>query len=162
MGLEDSIESIISTVNACIGHERKEGGLLEHVKTVVEVYNNEYGVEEPAIWIVQHPITVNSKDNLSQELTLIFTIEFACVEWDSNPLIAEKKSRQLSYRVAQSIKNNYRRIQYELVEDRIIENVKFNTLYPVGEMDVEGMTDKTPVSGIILDFEFTVDWPNYC
>ncbi|WP_406532509.1 hypothetical protein [Methanobrevibacter sp.] len=162
--LEDMIEKVLEIVEDCLMHEKEtENGLLNHVKTIISVYNNEYGIDEPAIWIVQHPVTGSSNDNLSQELTLNYTIEFACVEYDKDPKIAEKKARQLAAKVAQSIKNNYRTIQYNKFQDRIIENVKFNTLHPVGDgIDVEGKTLKVPVAGIVLDFEFTIDWVNSC
>ena len=60
----------------CLNHEKKSPeGILNHVKTIIPIYNNEYGIEEPAIWIVQHPITVNGDENLSQILELKSTIE---------------------------------------------------------------------------------------
>ncbi|MBR3140451.1 MAG: hypothetical protein IKF11_06255, partial [Methanobrevibacter sp.] len=116
----------------------------------------------PAIWIIQHPVTENGAENISQELSLKSTMEFVCVEYDKDPKIAEKKARELAGKVALAIKNNYRRIQYAKFEDRLIENVKFNTLRPVGEIAVEGKVESLPVAGIILDFEFTIDWINYC
>lgn len=161
--LDEMVENVLEIIEDCLIHEKETpNGLLNHVKTIISVYNNEYGIDEPAIWIVQHPITRNNDDNLSQTLILNSTIEFVCVEWDKDPKIAEKKARNLATKVAQSIKNNYRKIQYDKFNDRIIENVKFNTLHPVGEIEVEGKTQKTPVAGIILDFEFTIDWINYC
>lgn len=161
--LDETIENILEVVEDCLNHEKKSPeGILNHVKTIIPIYNNEYGIEEPAIWIVQHPITVNGDENLSQILELKSTIEFACVEYDPDPKIAEQKARRLASNVALAIKNNYRRIQYDKFEDRIIENVKFNTLYPVGEIPVEGKMEKIPVAGIVLDFEFNVDWVNYC
>ena len=160
--LDNMIENILEIIEDCLYYEKDTPeGLLNHVKTIISVYNNEYGIEEPAIWMVQHPITLEKQENVS-EIILISTIEFACVEWDKNPKIAEKKARQLATNVALSIKKNYRRLQYNKFNDRIIEGVKFNTLYPVGEMPVEGKTDKTPVAGIVLDFEFTVDWIDNC
>lgn len=161
--LDEIVENILEIVEDCLNYEKESPeGLLNHVKTIIPTYNNEYGIEEPAIWIVEHPITRKSNDNLSQELTLISTMEFVCVEWDKDPKIAEKKARKLASTVALSIKRNYRRIQYEKFNDRLIVNVLFNTLHPVGEIDVEGKTKKTPVAGIVLDFEFDVDWENYC
>ena len=163
MELDVAIEAILEIVEDCLNYEKtKENGLLNHVKTIIPIYNNEYGIEEPAIWIVQHPVTAASDDNLSQELTLKSTIEFVCVEYDPDPEIAEKKARQLASKVGLAIKSNYRKIQYNKFQDRLIENVKFNAIHPVGELDVEGKTEKTPVAGIILDFEFTIDWTNYC
>lgn len=162
--LDKMVENVLEIIEDCLKHEQTiEDGLLNHVKTIISVYNNEYGIEEPAIWIVQHPITRNSNDNLSQELILNSSVEFVCVEWDSDPKIAERKARELVTKVALAIKKNYRKIQYEKFNDRIIENVKFNRLHPVGEgVNVEGKLQKIPIAGIVLDFEFTIDWTNYC
>lgn len=161
--LDEMIDNVLEIVEACLNYEKETPeGLLNHVKTIISVYNNEYGIIEPAIWMVQHPITLERQETVD-EIILNSTIEFACVEWDKDPKIAEKKSRDLATKVALSIKNNYRKIQFDKFNDRIIEKVKFNTLYPVGEgLDVEGKTQKTPVSGIVLDFEFTVDWIDQC
>ena len=162
MNIDERIENILEIVQDCIEHERQENGLLEKVNDVILVYNNEYGVDTPGIWIVQHPVTAASDDNLSQELTLNFTIEFVCIEYDPDPETAEKLARKLAEKVAISIKKNYRRLQYEKFEDRIIHNVKFNSLLPVGEINVEKKRDKIPVTGLILDFLFDVEWGNYC
>lgn len=162
MNIDERIENILEIVQDCIEHERQENGLLEKVNDVILVYNNEYGVDTPGIWIVQHPVTAASDENLSQELTLKFTIEFVCIEYDPDPETAEKLARKLAEKVAISIKKNYRRLQYEKFEDRIIHNVKFNSLLPVGEINVENKRDKIPVTGLILDFLFDVDWENDC
>lgn len=161
--LDEMIENILEIVEDCIILEKESSeGILNHVKTVIQVYNNEYGIEEPAIWMVQHPLTLETQENI-EEIILNFPIEFACVEYDPEPKIAEKKARKLASKVALAIKKNYRRIQYDKFEDRIIENVKFNTLYPVGlDIPVEGKQEKVPVAGIVLDFEFTVDWIDQC
>ena len=160
--LDEMIENILEIVEDCINHEKESSeGILNHVKTVITVYNNEDGIEEPAIWMVQHPITLETQENI-EEIILNFPIEFACVEYDPEPKIAEKKARKLASKVALAIKKNYRKIQYQKFEDRIIEQIKFNTLYSVGELPVEGKQEKVPVAGIVLDFEFTVDWIDQC
>ncbi|MBQ6345008.1 MAG: hypothetical protein IJI96_02735 [Methanobrevibacter sp.] len=162
MNIGERIENILEIVQDCLEHERQENGLLENVKDIITVYNNEYGVDTPGIWIVQHPVTADSDDNLSQELTLKSTIEFVCIEYDPDPETAEKLARNLAEKVAISIKKNYRRLQYEKFNDRIIHNVKFNSLLPVGEINVENKREKIPVTGLILEFLFDVDWENYC
>lgn len=162
MNIDECIENILEIVQDCIAYERQENGLLENVNDVITLYNNEYGVDAPGIWIVQHPVTPDSEDNLSQELTLKFTIEFVCIEYDPEPETAERLARNLAGKVAIAIKKNYRRLQYEKFNDRIIHNVKFNSLLPVGEINVENKRDKIPVTGLILDFLFDVDWENYC
>lgn len=162
MNLGEITENILEIVQDCLEHERQENGLLENVKDIITVYNNEYGVDTPGIWIVEHPITPDSEDNLSQELTLKSTIEFVCIEYDPDPETAEKLAKNLAGNVAISIKKNYRRLQYEKYNDRIIHNVKFNSLLPVGEINVENKREKIPVTGLILEFLFDVDWENYC
>ena len=162
MNIGERIENILEIIQDCLEYERQENGLLENVKDIITVYNNEYGVETPAIWIVQHPITPNSDENLSQELELKFTIEFVCIEYGNTPETAEKLARNLAENVAITIKKNYRKLQYEKFEDRIIHNVKFNSILPVGEINVENKRDKVPVTGLILEFLFDVDWENYC
>ncbi len=162
MNIYERIDNIFEIVQDCIEHERQENGLLENVNDVITIYNNEYGVDTPGIWIIQHPITAASDDNLSQELTLKYTIEFVCIEYDPDPETAEKLAKKLAGNVAITIKKNYRRLQYEKFEDRIIHNVKFNSLLPVGEINVEKKRDKIPVTGLILDFLFDVDWENDC
>lgn len=162
MNIYERIDNVFEIVQDCIEHERQEKGLLENVNDVITIYNNEYGVDTPGIWIVQHPITAASDDNLSQELTLKYTIEFVCIEYDPDPETAEKLAKKLAGNVAITIKKNYRRLQYEKFEDRIIHNVKFNSLLPVGEINVENKRDKIPVTGLILDFLFDGDWENDC
>lgn len=163
MNIDERIENILEIVNDCLEHERQENGFLENVKDIIKVYNNEFGVETPGIWIVQHPITADGDENLSQELTLKFPIEFVCIEYDPDPETAEKLARKLAGKVAITIKKNYRRIQYEKFEDRIIHNVKFHSLLPVGDgINVENKREKVPVAGLILEFLFDVDWENYC
>lgn len=162
MNIGERIENILEIVQDCLEYERQENGLLEKVNDIIILYNNEYGVDTPGIWIVQHPVTAASDDNLSQELTLKSTIEFVCIEYDPDPETAEKLARNLAETVAITIKKNYRRIQYEKFQNRIIHNVKFNSLLPVGEINVENKREKIPVTGLILDFLFDVDWENYC
>lgn len=162
MNMGERIENIIEIVQDCLEHERCENGLLENVSDIINVYNNEYGVDTPGIWIVQHPITPESNENLSQELTLKFPIEFVCIEYDPDPETAEKLARNLAGNVAITIKKNYRRLQYEKFGDRIIHNVKFHSLSLAGELNVENKREKIPVTGLILEFLFDVDWENYC
>ena len=158
MNLTEKIEAILEIVEDCLKHEKENPeGILRHVRTIIPIYNNEYGIEEPAIWIVQHPITRDENENISQVLKLKSTIEFVCVEWDPDPKIAERKARQLAANVDTAIRTNFRRIQFDKFHERVILNVEFNTLYPVGEIPVEGKTEKTPVSGIVLDFTFNVN-----
>ena len=69
-------------------------------EVVVNYVSGEDGIEEPAIWIVQHPTIAEEKVNLSQKLRLRSPFEFVCIEYDNDPEIAEIKSQNLATRCA--------------------------------------------------------------
>ena len=43
-----------------------------------------------------------------------------------------------------------------------IRKIEFNTYRPVGEISVQGKSEKVPVTGIILNVIHDVDWMNCC
>lgn len=156
------LESICEIVKHCVRSENTSGGLLEDVEEIITVYNNEDGIEEPAIWIVQHPTIAEEKVNLSQKLRLRSPFEFVAIEYDNDPEIAEIKSQNLATRTALSVLKNYRSAANELGYQQTIAKLEFNTFRPVGEIQVIGKAEKVPVSGIILDVVHYVDWNNCC
>lgn len=156
------LESITETIKECITIENSSGGLLEDVESIVKVYNNEEGVDEPCVWIVQHPTLAEDKVDLSQNLILRSPFEFVCIEYDEDPEEAERKSQNLATRCAISVLKNYKTVQSSLGYPRTIRKIEFNTYRPVGEISVVGKSDKVPVSGIILDVVHVVNWMNCC
>ena len=156
------LESITETIKECIKRENTAGGLLEDVEDIITVYNNEEGVEEPAVWMVQHPTTPTNNVDLRQQLTLDSPFEFVCIEYDSDPEEAEKKSQNLATRVVLSVLKNYQSVQTDLGYTRTIRKIEFNTYRPVGEISVVGKSDKVPVTGIILDVIHDINWMNCC
>ena len=156
------LESITKTIKTCILNENTSGGLLEDVEDIITVYNNEDGVEEPAVWMVQHPTTAIKNVDLRQQLTLESPFEFVCIEYDEDPEKAEEKSQNLATRVALSVLKNYQSVQSELGYTRTITKIEFNTYRPVGEISVIGKSEKVPVTGIILNVIHVVNWMNCC
>lgn len=156
------LESITKTIKTCITNENASGGLLEDVEDIITVYNNEDGVEEPAVWMVQHPTTAVKNVDLRQQLTLESPFEFVCIEYDEDPEKAEEKSQNLATRVALSVLKNYQSVQSELGYTRTISKIEFNTYRPVGEISVVGKSEKVPVTGIILNVIHVVNWMNCC
>lgn len=132
------------------------------MEEVISVFNNEYGVETPGIWIIQHPITPLEEVNLGKLLKITSTIEFVCIEYDPSPEIAEKLARQLAGNVVLTIKNNYLQVQKDKFHERVISKVKFHSLMPVGEMDVQNKLEKVPVTSVVLEFESQVNWNPCC
>lgn len=156
------LEAITETIKCCIKCENVENGLLSDVEEIITVYNNEDGIEEPAVWIVQHPTIADEKVDLSQKLKLVSTFEFVCIEYDNDAETAERKSQNLATRVALSVLKNYKTMQTRLGYGRTISRIEFNTFRPVGEIQVVGKAEKVPVSGIVLDVIHYVDWNNCC
>ena len=156
------LESVTKTIKQCLECENAPYGLLEDVEDIITVYNNEEGVEEPAVWMVQHPTIARDRVDLRQQLTLVSPFEFVCIEYDRDPEKAEEKSQNLATRVALSVLKNYQTIQQSLGYPRTIITVEFNTYRPVGEIAVQGKGEKVPVTGIILDVVHVVNWMNCC
>lgn len=156
------LEEITETVKECIRSENVSGGLLEDVEDIITVYNNEDGVEEPAVWMVQHPTVAVKNVDLSQKLILESPFEFVCIEYDEDPEEAERKSQNLATRVALSVLKNYRTMQSRIGNKPTIRKIEFNTYRPVGEISVQGKSEKVPVTGIILNVIHDVDWMNCC
>ena len=156
------LESITKTIKNCLQIENVPGGLLEDVEDIITVYNNEDGVDEPAVWMVQHPTTARDRVDLRQQLTLISPFEFVCIEYNHDTEVAEERSQNLATRVALSVLKNYQHVQTDLGYDRTITKIEFNTYRPVGEISVQGKSEKVPVTGIILDVVHVVNWMNCC
>lgn len=162
LNLITGLESITKTIKQCILAENVEDGLLSDVEDIITVYNNEDGVEEPAIWMVQHPTYARDKVDLRHQLTLVSPFEFVCIEYDPDPEKAEEKSQNLATRTAISVLKNYQTVQTNLGCPRTIRAIEFNTYRPVGEISVQGKSEKVPVTGIILDVVHDVNWMNCC
>lgn len=89
-------------------------------------------------------------------------MEFVCIEYDPTPEIAEKLARNLAGNIVLAIKKNFLHIQKDKFNERVILNVKFNSLLPVGEMNVQNKREKVPVTSVILEFESQVNWKPCC
>ena len=129
---------------------------------MISVFNNEYGVDAPGIWVVQHPVTPIEEVDIGKILKIKSTIEFVCIEYDPSPETAEKLARNLAGNIVLAIKKNYLHVQKDKFNERVISKVKLNSLLPVGEMAVQNKRDKVPVTSVILEFESQVNWKPCC
>ena len=123
-------------IKKCINQEITPEGLLRCVTTFVPSYRMEEELEEPLIWLFEHETTVadGKSGRLSRKLLLTTPYEF----------IGKNISR--------------------LNEDNnvILENLKFDALYPVGTVQVAGKSNKAPATSIRLNVEYYVDWAMCC
>ena len=163
LNLTESLDTLGRLMKECITCENTAGGILEDVESIISIVLNEYGVDEPCVWIVQHPtITApGAKATISNTLKLQTSFEFVCVEYDSDPEVAQQKGQNLATRVLASVEKNWRRIQKEY-NAPVISSIHFNTFLPVGEISIEGKMEKVPATSIVIDVIHTISWMNCC
>ena len=150
-------EKINTIINKCITDEMTQDGLLSDVETFINTYYNEGQVEEPVIWITQHPTTVERNPDISKTALLKTPFEFDCGVYEVELEDANTASQNLCNRVILSILKNWQRCQSE--EDvRMIRNITLDTYSPMGYVNVEGKSDKVPITGVILNIYHIINW----
>ena len=156
-------EKINEIMHTCISNEIKADGLLSDVETLVNTYYDEGQVEEPVVWITQHPTTADRQADISQTMTLITPFEFDCGVYNPDLDIADLESQNLTGRVILSILRNWQRIQSEILPgQRMITNITLDTYSPVGYVDVTGKSDRVPVTGVVLNVHHIINWKMCC
>ena len=152
-------EKINTIINKCITDEMTQDGLLSDVETFVNTYYNEGQVEEPVIWITQHPTTVERNPDISKTALLKTPFEFDCGVYETEIEDANTASQNLTNRVIISILKNWQTIQAtELPGNRMIRNIELDTYSPMGYVNVEGKSDKVPITGVILNIYHIINW----
>ena len=156
-------EKINQIINCCITNEMSNGGLLEDVETFVNTYYNEGQVEEPVIWVTQHPTTAERQADISQTMELITPFEFDCGVYAPDIEDANMDSQNLANRVILSILRNWQTVQAQVIPgQRMIKNITLETYMPMGYVTVEGKSDKVPVTGVVLNVHHIVNWTLCC
>ena len=165
MNILTGLEAVRQIMQDCILLENTEDGILSDVKQVITTANNENGVDEPCIWINQHPTIVapNSKTSLSNHILLMTPFEFVCIEYDPDPEISEQKGQNLASRVVLAITKNYQKImKNQYPGERVIQNIDFYMFYPVGEVSIMGKSEKVPATSVTLNIFHRISWLNCC
>ena len=162
VNIVDGFENINLIMKQCIQNEMESGGLLEDVETFIPIYHNEAGVEEPCIWMTQHPTTVDKGADISDTLHLKTPFEFDCVVYESDLEDAELAGQNLANRVILSIVRNWLTAQSEVLGKRIIRRIELETYYPVGQVAIQGKSDHVPATGVILNVIHVVNWKQCC
>ena len=155
-------EKINAIINQCITREI-EDGVLSDVETFINTYYNEGQVDEPVIWITQHPTTVEKNADISKTLLLKTPFEFDCGVYEKEIEDANTSSQNLCNRVILSILKNWQTIQSEEIPNqRMIRNITLETYSPMGYVPVTGKTDKVPITGVILNVYHVINWQQCC
>lgn len=156
-------ETLYNVMIGCLEAENVTDGLLEDVLDIVNMYYSEASVDEPCIWVTQHPTTPIRQADISQTMELQTPFEFDCAVYDNDLDDANVQSQNLANRVVLAVLNNWQTIQSELLPgQRMIKNITFNTYSPVGYVNVKGKSDRVPVTGVILNVHHIINWKMYC
>ncbi len=156
-------EKINVIINKCITNEMKPDGLLADVETFINTYYNEGQVDEPVVWITQHPSTVEKNADISKTAYLKTPFEFDCGVYEVDLEDANTASQNLCNRVILSILKNWQTIQNEeLPGQRMIRNITLETYSPMGYVPVTGKSDKVPITGVILNVYHIINWQQCC
>jgi hypothetical protein len=156
-------EKINEIIHTCITMEITDGGLLSDVESFVNTYYDEGSVDEPVVWVTQHPTNADRQADISQTMTLITPFEFDCGIYDVDLDTADMESQNLAGRVILSILRNWQTVQSEILPgQRMITNITLETYSPVGYVDVKGKSDKVPVTGVVLNVHHIINWKMCC
>ncbi len=159
VGIVTGMEKVYTIITQCLEVENVEDGLLEDVETIINSYYNEAHLEEPIIWVTQHPMTANRQADLSQTMNLVIPFEFDCGVYEEDLEESNLASQNLANRVIMSILNNWHTIQsQEIPNHRVITNITLQTYSPVGYVNVTNKSDKVAVTGVILNVHITLNW----
>ena len=159
VNIKTGFEKLDQIMNECITREITQGGLLDDVETFVNTYYEEGEVDEPVIWMTQHPTTATRQADISQTLELNTQFEFDCGVYDVEIEDANRQSQNLANRVILAILKNWQTVQAEVLGNkRMIRNITLETYSPIGYVDVVGKSDKVPMTGVILNIHHIVNW----
>ena len=159
VGIVTGMEKLYTIIIKCLEEENKENGLLEDVETIVNSYYNESHLEEPIVWVTQHPANANRQADISQTMELTVPFEFDCGVYDQDLDVSNLASQNLANRVIMSILNNWQTIQgQQLPNHRLIRNITLQTYSPVGYVNVNNKSDKVAVTGVILNVNIIINW----
>ena len=159
VNIKTGFEKLDQIMNCCITTEMSEGGLLEDVETFVNTYYEEGSVDEPVVWMTQHPTTATRQADISQTMELVTPFEFDCGVYDVEIEDANRLSQNLANRVILSVLKNWQTAQAQaLTNKRMIKNITLDRYSPLGYVDVKGKSDKVPVTGVILNVHHIVNW----
>ena len=151
----NNVDQVTSAIKQCITDEMVPDGILEDVETFIPSYRLEEPMDLPAVWLYEHP-TVLSDDRRTLDglLSVTTPFEFVCVEYDDDIETAEIKGKNLAWRVGHVILNNRSKL---VNRKKVFSKIEFKTLYPVGEVQIQGKLNKIPATSIVFDVSYMVN-----
>ncbi len=162
VNLVTGFDKVYTIIKESVEAEICEDGILEDVETFIPVYTNEEHVEEPVVWMHQLQTTPGRQADISGTMELITPFQFNCAVYESEIEDANAKTQNLCNRVALAILKNWQTIQSQQESGKTIRNITFQRYYPLGTIDVNGKSERLPVTGIVLEVHHIVNWQMCC
>ncbi len=164
VNLVTGFDKVYTIIKTCITSEMETDGLLEDVETFIPVYTNEEKVDEPVVWMHQLQTRVGRQADISGTMELITPFQFNCAVYESELEDANSSTQNLCNRVALAILKNWQTVQFQELGEgkRMILNITFQRYYPLGTIEVNGKSERLPVTGIILEVHHIVNWTMCC
>lgn len=160
--IPESFESIKKVLQKCIEKEITQDGLLSNVETFIPVYHNKSVVEEPVVWMTQHPSYAERQADISQTMDVTTPFEFTCAVYHPDLDEAENASQYLALNVVLAITKNFLQVQKELLGRRIIKRIDLGTYYPVGQVEIVGKSESVLATSAVLNIVHTINWMMCC
>ena len=147
-------EEVTSAIKQCITSEMVEDGLLSDVESFVPSYRLDEPIDLPTVWLFEHPTTQKGKMGFTEVIKLTTPFEFVCVCFDDDLEKAEIQGKNLAWRVFKTLFKN----KMLIVEGkRVFDDITFQTLYPVGEVQIQGKMNRIPATSVVLEFTYSVE-----
>ena len=163
VNIVSGFENIYEIMKQSIEAEMTTDGLLKDVETFIPVYMEEEHVEEPLIWMYQLETTPTRGADISQTMELTTPFQFNCAVYEKEIEDANRECQNLACRVVLSILNNWQTIQNQVLPgNRMIRNITLDRYYPLGTIEVNGKSERLPVTGVILNVNHIINWKLCC
>ena len=159
VNIVSGFENIYKIMKQSIEAEMTPTGLLKDVETFIPIYNEEEKVDEPLIWMYQLETTPSRQADISQTMELTTPFQFNCAVYERDIEDANTSTQNLACRVVLSILNNWQTVQNQILPgNRMIRNITFDRYYPLGTIEVNGKSERLPVTGVILNVNHIINW----
>lgn len=156
-------EKINEVMIKSLEREITTDGLLEDVESFYPCYYEEGSIDEPVLWLTQHPSRANRQADISQTMELTTPFQITCGVYEVELEDANMASQNLANRAILAVLRNWQTVQAEVMtQGRTIRNITLDTYTPMGYWDVKGKSDKIAMTGVILNVNHIVNWTLCC
>ena len=162
MNILEGFEKINEVMITSLEREITTDGLLKDVESFFPCYYEDGSINEPVVWLTQHPSRANRQADISRTMEITTPFQISCGVYEVELQDANMASQNLANRAILSILKNWQTVQSEIMTARTIRNITLDTYTPMGYLDVNGKSDKVAMTGVILNVNHIVNWQLCC